>query len=90
MSVANPWMLGSPAPVTSHWLDGAPGSAFSATISFCPIEMAKLRVAVCPPVAVTRATKFETPLPVGVPEITPVDGLRDSPAGRVPLASDQV
>jgi len=25
MSVANPWMLVSPAPDTSHWLAGSPG-----------------------------------------------------------------
>src|SRR5205823_15015173 len=29
MSVANPWMLASPAPDTSHWLAGSPGFWFS-------------------------------------------------------------
>ena len=33
MSVAKPWMLGSPAPVTSHSEAGFPGRQFSATIS---------------------------------------------------------
>ena len=32
MSVAKPWMLGSPAPVMSHSLAGLPGWQFSATI----------------------------------------------------------
>src|SRR5438034_3741683 len=31
MSVANPWMVGSPAPLTSHSLGGLPASAFSHT-----------------------------------------------------------
>src|SRR4051812_10635142 len=31
-SVAKPWIVGSPSPGTSHWLDGDPGSAFSQTI----------------------------------------------------------
>ena len=32
MSVAKPWIDVSPAPQTSHWLGGLPGSAFSVTI----------------------------------------------------------
>jgi hypothetical protein len=32
ISVANPWIAGSPAPATSHWLAGVPGSPFSQTI----------------------------------------------------------
>ena len=34
MSVANPWMLGSPPPLTSHSLCGLPGFEFSQTIAF--------------------------------------------------------
>src|SRR5438046_1137526 len=34
MSVANPWMLGSPAPLTSHSLAGLPGLEFSHAIGF--------------------------------------------------------
>src|SRR5215213_6503000 len=34
MSVAKPWMLGSPAPPTSHSLAGLPGLEFSHTIGF--------------------------------------------------------
>ena len=34
MSVAKPWMLGSPEPLTSHSLAGLPGFEFSQTISF--------------------------------------------------------
>src|ERR1700722_12108081 len=34
ISVANPWMVGSPAPLTSHWLGGFPGRQFSASIGF--------------------------------------------------------
>ena len=43
MSVAKPWMLGSPAPATSHSLAGFPGSAFSATIAFWARAMPALR-----------------------------------------------
>jgi hypothetical protein len=32
MSVAKPWMLGSPDPLTSHWLEGLPGFVFSQAI----------------------------------------------------------
>src|SRR5258707_1097844 len=34
MSVANPWIVGSPAPGVSQTLWGVPGSWFSATIGF--------------------------------------------------------
>ena len=34
MSVANPWIVRSPAPLMSHSLDGFPGSEFSHTIGF--------------------------------------------------------
>src|SRR5262249_5931635 len=40
--------------------------------------------------AVTRTVKLEVPIAVGVPEIAPVPGVSVSPAGSVPLASDQV
>jgi len=39
MSVAKPWMLGSPAPETSHTLGSVPGSWFSHTIAF-PVQPA--------------------------------------------------
>src|SRR5262245_48531284 len=89
MSVANPWMLASPAPLTSHCVAGLPGSAFSAAISFDPTETLSARVAVCAP-ALTRTVGLETPVAVGVPEITPVLALRASPAGSVPLTIDHV
>src|SRR5215475_10570516 len=89
MSVANPWMFGSPAPLTSHWLAGLPGMAFSAAISFFPIEMEKVLGAVSAP-AVTRTVTLDTPIAVGVPEITPVLAASVSPAGNAPLAIDHV
>src|ERR1700719_2989125 len=33
MSEAKPWMVGSPAPLTSHSVDGLPGLEFSQTIA---------------------------------------------------------
>ena len=38
----------------------------------------------------TEKVKLLVPLPVGVPEITPVDPEKLSPAGRVPVVSVQV
>jgi hypothetical protein len=43
-----------------------------------------------PVVSVTVTMKVYVPAVVGVPEITPVAGLRLSPVGRVPLVTDQV
>ncbi len=41
------------------------------------------------PLSVTVVVKLKVPLPVGVPEMTPVDD-RLRPAGRLPEAIDQV
>src|SRR4029453_14299485 len=49
MSVAKPWMLGSPAPFTSHSLAGLPGSRFSATIRFCATVRFRARVLLSAP-----------------------------------------
>jgi hypothetical protein len=38
----------------------------------------------------TVTPKEELPLPVGCPEMIPVDGARLSPAGRLPEEIDQV
>ncbi len=40
--------------------------------------------------SVTVVMKIKGPLPVGVPEIVPVDGAIVSPLGRVPEVIDQV
>ena len=40
------------------------------------------------PLSVTVTVKFEVPLAVGIPEITPVAGARANPAGRVPVVID--
>src|SRR5262245_41623548 len=40
--------------------------------------------------ALTPTVKFEVPVAVGVPEITPVLAVSASPAGSVPLTSDHV
>jgi hypothetical protein len=40
--------------------------------------------------SVTWMVRLELPEVVGVPAISPVDVLRDNPAGRLPLAIDQV
>ena len=41
------------------------------------------------PASATVTVKLEVPVPVGVPEIRPVDGFRLRPAGRFP-ETDQV
>ena len=51
--------------------------------------MDRLWVSVCPPL-VTWAVKFEVPAVVGVPLMTPVEALRDRPAGSAPAVMDQV
>ena len=40
--------------------------------------------------SVTCTVKLVVPVPVGVPEIAPVLGARESPAGREPMETDQV
>src|SRR5579859_2582814 len=40
ISVAKPWMLGSPMPVMSHWLLGAPASWFSQAMALPPHDCA--------------------------------------------------
>jgi hypothetical protein len=52
--------------------------------------MERDRVALAALLSVTCIVKFEVPGLVGVPEITPVDGARDNPAGKVPALIDQV
>src|SRR5262249_61769755 len=48
--------------------------------------MPRALVTFCEP-AVTLTVKLEVPVAVGVPEITPLAGVRVRPAGRVPLAT---
>lgn len=40
--------------------------------------------------SVTVVVKLDDPLPVGVPEIVPVDALKVSPLGNLPEVMDQV
>ncbi len=47
-------------------------------------------VAVLPKISVTRTVKWESTVIVGVPDITPVVGLRVNPGGNVPTDIDQV
>jgi hypothetical protein len=47
-------------------------------------------VAVALTLSVTLAVKLEVPPVVGVPVIAPVEATRESPAGRLPEASDHV
>jgi hypothetical protein len=47
-------------------------------------------VAVWLEVSVTLAVKLEVPAVVGVPEIAPVAGVSDSPAGKLPTSRLQV
>jgi hypothetical protein len=42
------------------------------------------------PLSVTAAVKVDVPLWVGTPEMIPVDGARDNPAGNLPVAIDQM
>ena len=53
-------------------------------------EMLSDFVAVCEFESVTCTVKLVVPVPVGVPEICPVPGVRTSPAGRVPTETDHV
>ena len=55
--------------------------AFTVMLSGC--------VAVLLPLSVTSAVKLALPAAVGVPEMTPVEAARPSPAGRVPVVIDQ-
>lgn len=41
------------------------------------------------PASVTVAVKLVVPVAVGAPEISPVAGVRASPAGRLPVVMDQ-
>ena len=47
-------------------------------------------VAVCEFASVTLTVKLLVPVAVGVPEMTPVLGASDKPAGSVPAEIDQV
>ena len=47
-------------------------------------------VAVAPLPSTTDTVNVDSPAVVGVPEMTPVDGVRLRPAGRAPDATDQV
>jgi hypothetical protein len=39
--------------------------------------------------SVTVTVKFDVPAVVGVPEIAPVELFKDSPAGKLPVVTDQ-
>jgi hypothetical protein len=47
-------------------------------------------VAVAATASVTRMVKVELPVTVGVPEITPVEELRERPVGNVPTVTVQL
>lgn len=47
-------------------------------------------VACTPSESVATKVKVDVPEPVGVPLISPVEGSRVSPAGKVPPVTDQV
>jgi hypothetical protein len=47
-------------------------------------------VGVCESVAVTVKLVVPVKVPLGVPEMTPVAEFKFNPAGRVPVATDQV
>ncbi len=44
---------------------------------------------VCKLLSVTWTVKLLVPVPVGVPDITPVSEARDNPVGSVPAETDQ-
>jgi len=62
MSVANPWMLASPEPTTSHAVDGSPAFRFSQTVGLmlapqgdpCELNRSPLKAAA----ARTSATRY--------------------------------
>ena len=51
------------------------------------MESALVAVAAGAWASVTRTVKFDVPEPFGVPLMTPVEALSDSPLGRLPEAS---
>ena len=75
-----------------------PGVAFACTRpvlshSLPPLVLIvrlSVTVAVSELASLTRTVKLLVPVPVGVPEITPVPGARANPAGKVPEMIDQV
>ena len=56
MSVANPWMRGSPDPLMSHSVDGFPGLQFSATTLLAGLAQAALGVARCARLGIAPST----------------------------------
>ena len=60
------------------------------TLELTVIDRAALAVSGVVDESVTVTTKLKVPLAVGVPEITPVDAARESPAGSAPEETDQV
>ena len=48
------------------------------------------RVAARPAESTTRTVKADVPALVGVPLMTPVEALNDSPAGKLPVDTDHV
>ena len=58
-------------------------------IKFAAMVMLNCLVAVTPRASVTRTVKLDVPLTVGVPLMTPVPPLNDSPGGSDPVMIDQ-
>jgi hypothetical protein len=58
----------------------------------CTRERVTVAVVVCTgePASLTVTPNEKLPFPVGFPEMTPVDGARLSPAGRLPEEMDHV
>src|SRR5688572_20137946 len=88
MSVANPWMLGSPSPLMSHLVDGLPGLQFSATISLAGAAHGEatrgaLRCSIPESPAGRRTTRVRKARPIGKPR-------RDRPDMATPPVTNDV
>ena len=86
-----------PPAAASVWLYAVPTTPAArlevVTVTCGLTVMLRFLVAACgagvsESVAVT--VKFEVPAAVGIPEIAPVALFRDSPAGKLPVVTDQV
>ena len=73
-------------------LEDNDGEVTDSALAPITIEVAAELVCAGLPLSVTATVKLdlEPPTPVGVPEITPVETPRVSPAGRLPEVTDHV
>jgi hypothetical protein len=66
------------------------GSVVGLSVIAALIATVYARVPMAPMLSVARIVKLPDPALVGVPDITPVVGFSDSPAGKVPALTEKV